>query len=71
MSLDYYAAQEGAVPVGRIVLCGSGSAVPGLAAMVDSGIDLPIVSALPPAFAGYDQSLAARLTLAYGLGLEN
>lgn len=71
MSLDYYAAQEGAVPVGRIVLCGPGSAIPGLAAVVDSGIEPPIVAALPPAFAGYDQGTAARLTLAYGLALEN
>lgn len=71
MSLDYYGAQEGAVPAGRIVLCGPGSAIPGLVGAMESRVDLPIVAALPPAFAGYDENVAARLTLAYGLALEN
>jgi type IV pilus assembly protein PilM len=71
MSLDYYGAQEGAVPAGRIVLCGPGSAIPGLVDVMKSRIDLPILAALPPAFAGYDEKVAARLTLAYGLALEN
>jgi type IV pilus assembly protein PilM len=71
MSLDYYAAQEAAVPVGQIVLCGPGSAIPGLVAAIGNGIDLPIGAALPPAFSGYDENVAARLTLAYGLALEN
>lgn len=71
MSLDYYGAQEGAVPARRIVLCGPGSAIPGLVGAMESRIDLPIHAALPPAFAGYDPSVASRLTLAYGLALEN
>jgi type IV pilus assembly protein PilM len=71
MSLDYYAAQESAVPVGRVVLCGAGSAIPGLPAAMESAIGLPIAAALPPAFAGFAEDAAARLTLAYGLGLEN
>lgn len=71
LSLDYYGAQESAVPVGRIVLCGPASAIPGLARAMEGGVDLPIVAARPPAFAGYDDNVAARLTLAYGLALEN
>lgn len=71
MSLDYYGAQEGAVPAGRIVLCGPGSAIPGLVGVMEGRIGLPIVAAVPPAFAGYDENVAARLTLAYGLALEN
>jgi type IV pilus assembly protein PilM len=71
MSLDYYAAQEDAVPAGQVVLCGPGSAIPGLVGAMEGGVGLPIVAALPPAFAGYDGNVAARLTLAYGLGLEN
>lgn len=71
LSLDYYGAQEGAVPVGQVVLCGPGSAIPGLARVMEGGIGLPIVSARPPAFAGYGDDAAARLTLAYGLALEN
>lgn len=71
LSLDYYGAQEGAVSVGRVVLCGPGSAIPGLAGVMEGRVGLPIVAAVPPVFAGYDQNVAARLTLAYGLGLEN
>ncbi len=36
LSLDYYGAQEGALPVERIVLCGPGSAIPGLAARMEA-----------------------------------
>jgi type IV pilus assembly protein PilM len=71
LSLDYYGAQESAVPVDRIVACGPGSAIPGLAAAMEGSVGLPIVAARPPAFAGYDDGVAARLTLAYGLALEN
>ena len=71
LSLDYYGAQESAVPVDRIVVCGPGSAIPGLASAMEANVGLPIVASRPPAFAGYDDGLAARLTLAYGLALEN
>ncbi|HWM64274.1 MAG TPA: type IV pilus assembly protein PilM [Solirubrobacterales bacterium] len=70
LSLDYYGAQEGAVPVERIVLCGLGSAIPGLAGRMEAGLGLPIVVAHPPALSGFDQADAARLTLPYGLALE-
>jgi type IV pilus assembly protein PilM len=71
LSLDYYAAQEGAVPVGRVVLCGPGSAVPGLVEAMEAAVGIPMVAARPPAFAAYADDAAARLTLAYGLALEN
>jgi type IV pilus assembly protein PilM len=71
LSLDYYRAQEGAVPVERILLCGPGTAVPGLAARVEAGLGLPISSAVPPALADFEQSTATRLTLSYGLALED
>jgi len=70
LSLDYYAAQEGAVPVSRVVLAGPGSAVPGLGPRMESGLGLPISVARPPALSGYDETMAARLTLPYGLALE-
>jgi type IV pilus assembly protein PilM len=70
LSLDYYAAQESAVPVGRIVLCGPGSAIPGLAQRMEAGIGLSMGAAWPPALAGYGAD-AARLTLPYGLALES
>lgn len=71
LSLDYYGAQESAVPVDRIVVCGPGSAIPGLTAAMEGNVALPIVAARPAAFAGYDDGVAARLTLAYGLALES
>lgn len=71
LSLDYYAAQEGAVPVSRVVLAGPGSAVPGLSHRMEAGLGLPISVARPPALAAYDETTAARLTLPYGLALES
>jgi type IV pilus assembly protein PilM len=71
LSLDYYGAQESAVPVGKVVLCGFGSAIPGLSAQIEQQIGLPIVAQRPEALAGYDEVSAARLTLPFGLALEN
>jgi len=71
LSLDYYGAQEGAQRVERVVLCGPGSAVPGLAERMESGLGLSIAAARPPALSGLDESSAARLTLPYGLALES
>jgi type IV pilus assembly protein PilM len=70
LSLDYYAAQESAIPVQRIVLAGHGSAIPGLAERMRGGFGLPISVARPAALSGYDDAVAARLTLPYGIALE-
>ncbi len=70
LSLDYYGAQEGALPVGRIVLCGPGSAFSGLAQRMEAGLGVPIAVSRPPALEGFDEISAARLTLPYGLALE-
>lgn len=70
LSLDYYGAQESAVPVSKVVMCGFGSAIPGLPARVEEQTGLPIVAARPGALAGYDEIAAARLTLPFGLALE-
>jgi type IV pilus assembly protein PilM len=69
LSLDYYAAQESAVPVDRIVLCGPGGAIGGLAGRMEAGIGLPIAVATPPALAELEAGAAARLTLPFGLAL--
>ncbi|HEX6780769.1 MAG TPA: type IV pilus assembly protein PilM [Solirubrobacterales bacterium] len=71
LSLDYYRALESAVPVSRIVLCGSGSAIGGLAAAMEAQVGLPISSPRPAALGGLDDVTAARLVLPMGLGLEN
>jgi type IV pilus assembly protein PilM len=70
LSLDFYSAQEGAVPVERIVLSGPGSTVPGLAERMEPALGVPLESRLPAALSGLDAGSAARLTLSYGLALE-
>jgi type IV pilus assembly protein PilM len=71
LSLDFYAAQEAAVPVDRIVLCGPGSAVAGLVAHMQPVLGLPIEVGRPAALSGLDPASAARLTLPFGLALES
>lgn len=70
LSLDYYGAQEAALPIERIVLCGAGSAIPGLAQRMEAGLGLPLAAARPVALDGLDEAVAARLTLPFGLALE-
>ena len=71
LSLDYYGAQEGALPVRQIVLSGAGSAIPGLAPAMEERLGTPIHVVRPAALAGFDDASAARLTLSYGLALES
>jgi len=71
MSLDFYGAQEAAAPVERIVLCGPGTAIPGLAERMQPALGLPIHSGRPEALAGLDAAAAARLTLPFGLALDS
>lgn len=71
LSLDYYGAQEGAVPVERIVLCGPGSTIAGFPARMEASLGLPMSVARPTALAGFEDAAAARLTLPYGLALED
>jgi type IV pilus assembly protein PilM len=69
LSLDYYGAQEGAPRAGRLVLCGPGSAIRGLAERMEVGLGLPISVARPFALSAFPERDAARLTLPYGLAL--
>lgn len=71
LSLDYYGAQETALPVRQIVLSGAGSAIPGLASAMEEPLGTPIQILRPSALAGFDDASAARLTLSYGLALES
>lgn len=70
LSLDYYAAQEAALPVSQILISGPGSAIPGLAERMEERLGAAIRVVRPQALSGYDDMAAARLTLSYGLGLE-
>jgi type IV pilus assembly protein PilM len=71
LSLDYYGAQDAVLPVERIVLCGPGSAIPGLLARMEAGLGMPISVVRPPALGGFDEPSAARLTVPFGLALED
>jgi type IV pilus assembly protein PilM len=70
LSLDFYGAQEAAVPVERVVLCGPGSAIPDLAAHMEPILGLPIAIGRPSALSDLGDASAARLTLPFGLALE-
>lgn len=71
LSLDYYRALESAIPVSRVVLCGTGSAIQGLAPAMEAQVGLPISAPRPAALGGLDDVTAARLVLPMGLGLES
>jgi len=70
LSLDYYGGQDGAIPVGDVVLCGWGSAIPGLAERLAEELARPVFARRPGALAGCADAEAARLTLPYGLAME-
>jgi type IV pilus assembly protein PilM len=69
LSLDYYGAQEGALPVESVVLCGQGAAIPGLAERMESGLGLGVAASTPGPLEALGAD-AARLTLPFGLALE-
>jgi type IV pilus assembly protein PilM len=70
LSLDYYGAQEDALPVERIVLCGPGSAIPGVPVQMEANLGITISVSRPAALSGFDEPSAARLTVPFGLALE-
>jgi len=71
LSLDYYSAQDAAVPVERIVLSGPGSVIAGFAAGIERGLGMQVLPQQPPELGGFDPVSAARLTLPFGLALES
>jgi type IV pilus assembly protein PilM len=70
LSLEYYAAQDGAIPIEGIVACGPGITVPGLLERLQRDVGQRFESGRPHALAHLDDGVAARLTLSYGLALE-
>jgi type IV pilus assembly protein PilM len=71
LSLDYYGAQEAALRVERIVLCGPGSAIAGVPDQMEARLGIPISVSRPAALGGFDEPAAARLTVPFGLALED
>lgn len=70
LSLEYYAAQENAVPVEGIVACGPGTTIPGLTERMQRDLGQRLELGQPQALAHLDTPTAARLTVSFGLGLE-
>jgi type IV pilus assembly protein PilM len=70
LSLEFYGTQEGAAAVQGIVACGPGSTIPGLAERLEQELGQRFEIGRPPALAHLDDAAAARLTLSYGLALE-
>lgn len=71
LSLEFYAAQEGALPIGSVILGGPGSAIAGLPERIQSFLELPLRVGRPQALSGLDAASAARLTLSYGIALDS
>jgi type IV pilus assembly protein PilM len=71
LSLEFYASQPRARIVEGGVLSGFGSAIPGLSERLASELSMPLDRGRPVALAGMDDADAARLTLSYGLALED
>lgn len=70
LSLDFYGAQEESAPVERVLLSGPAATIPGLAEWMAPVLGIPVEAPLPQALSGFDSASAARLTLSYGLALE-
>jgi type IV pilus assembly protein PilM len=70
LSLEFYAAQEGAVPIEGVVVCGPGTTIPGLTERLQRDLGHRFEIGRPRALAHLDRSKAARLTLSFGLALE-
>jgi type IV pilus assembly protein PilM len=69
-SLEYYTALEESVAVESIVVAGPGTTIPGLVDQLQRGLTLPLHAVTPTALVGVAGEGAGRLTLSYGLGLE-
>lgn len=69
-SVEYYATQEGAVALENVIAVGPGTTVPGLVERLQATLGYPFGVVLPSALSQFDQATAARLTLPFGLALE-
>jgi type IV pilus assembly protein PilM len=70
LSLDYYGAQEGAAPVQEIIVAGWGSAIPGLGEALGAQLAREVTIRRPDALFSMPDPEAARMTVPFGLALE-
>jgi type IV pilus assembly protein PilM len=69
LSLEFHSGQEAASAVERVVFCGPGTSIEGLADLLGEGVELPYSTARPAGTNGLDAAAAARLTVPYGLAM--
>jgi type IV pilus assembly protein PilM len=70
LTLEYYGAQDGAVAVEGVVACGAGTTIAGLVERLERDLAHRFEIGRPQALGHLDEGTAARLTVSYGLGLE-
>ncbi len=70
VSLDYYSATDGAVPVEGVIVCGPGTRIPGMVERLQRSLGHAFSVAKPSALAHLDDAAAVRQTLSFGLALE-
>ena len=70
LSVEAYGAQDGAASIDGLVLCGPGSMVPGLGERLQQSLGYAVRVKRPPALADLPDAEAARVTVPYGLALE-
>jgi type IV pilus assembly protein PilM len=70
LTLQYYGAQESVPPVESVIACGAGVAVPGLVGQVQVELGIPVTVGTPAPLVTLDRETGSRLTLCYGLALE-
>jgi type IV pilus assembly protein PilM len=70
LSLSYYGSQGDALDVDSIVLCGQGTTIPGLAEALQGSAPQPFEIGRAAPLASLDEQTGARLTVSYGLALD-
>lgn len=70
VSLEYYSGQEGALPIEGVVACGPGATIDGLAERLQRELGQRFELGRAGALSHLPETEAARLTLSYGLALE-
>ena len=69
-SLEYYATLEESAQISSVTVSGSGVSIPGLVEQLRAQLPLPFEAAIPGPLSSAAGAAAGRLTLSYGLGLE-
>jgi type IV pilus assembly protein PilM len=69
-SLEYFGGSDGAVPVDEVIVAGPGTAIPGLVERLQEQLPVPLHPGIPGSLVAAAGPDAPRLTVSYGLGLE-